>query len=109
MQVAALRVHACAHYYDAADSGNPFAKGNTAAKAVADPNAAVRSAVALLSPSFVHCAQRHSKILQTAVTALLKLTGKKLLLFSYSLVYSFHSENLLSGILAPVQESATLP
>ncbi len=93
LQVAALRAHACAYHYDAADGGNPFAKGNTAAKAVADPYPGVRQAVAQLSPSFVHCSQRHSKILQPAVTTLLKLAGK---LCSYTWLSSCLFQNSAS-------------
>jgi len=74
-QIAALRVQLCAYFFDVADGGNPFAKGNTAAKAAADADSSVRSALALFAPSFVSCAHRHAKVLQAGLTTLLKLTG----------------------------------
>lgn len=73
--MAALRIHACAQFLDAVDNGNPFAKGNAAAKAVVDPDPMVRSALALLSPSFVAGTQRPTKTLQATRIILQKIAG----------------------------------
>ena len=82
-----MRVHLCAYFFDIADGGNPFAKGNAAAKASADADGGVRAALALFAPSLVGSAHRHARVLQTGLAALLKLAGTMLALLKQSMCH----------------------
>ena len=59
-----------------ADGGNPFSRGNTAAKGLANDDPAIRALAAGLVPSFIACTQRHTKALQSGVAALQNLAGE---------------------------------